>query len=156
MQNVGVTDLIGTCYCYTGTGGVPALANIRAIIDNGNNQTLMALYTVPRGYVAYLCRGELGQSRGQIAGVTRSAYYSRRYGKVFTIKKRIDTTNQGSSIYQDKRSFPDVIPSLTDIKLTVESVSANNTGIFGTLDILLIEESLFPDSFLQTIGQPGY
>jgi len=34
MQNVGSTNLAGTCYCYVGTGGVPALANIRAIIDD--------------------------------------------------------------------------------------------------------------------------
>lgn len=156
MINVSPTNLTGTAYCYIGTGGVPVLADIRAIIDNGNNQTLMALYTVPKGFVGYLYKGELGQSRGQTAGESRLAYFSRRFGGAFTIKKRVNVTNTGSSIYQDTRTFPDVIPSLTDIKLTVESVSGNNTGIFGTFDILLIDETLFPVSFLQAIGQPGY
>jgi len=156
MSNVSSTNLAGTCYCYIGTGGVPSLANIRAIIDDGNNQTLMALYTIPRGYVGYLYRGELGQSRAATSGAARLAYFSRRYGQAFTIKKRVDITNQGSSIYQDARSFPDVIPALTDVKLTVESVTANNTGVFGTFDVLLIDEALFPDSFLHAIGQPGY
>jgi len=156
MANEGVTgeDINGTVYCYVGTGGVPAIADVRAVIDNGNNQTLMALYTVPRGKVGFLFRGELGGSRNQNAGAIQCAYYSRRYGRVFRIKKRVNLTNQGSSIYQDKRIAPDIVPALTDIKLRVENVSANNTGVFGTLDILLVEQTKFDESYLKAIGQP--
>jgi hypothetical protein len=156
MFNADNVDLVGTCYCYVGTGGVPTAANTRAIIENGNNQTLMALYTVPNGKVGFLYRGEIGASRVQTAGAIQAAYFSRRYGKVFRVKKRVDITNQGSSIYQDDRSFPDIIPGLTDITLRVESVSANNCGVFGTFDILLIDEAEFPTDYLQAIGQPGY
>lgn len=156
MSNEGTADLSGTCYCYTGTGNVPGAGEVRAIIDDGNNQTLMALYTVPANKVGFLYRGEFGASRALTTAEVQGAYYSRRYGKVFKIKKRINISNAGSSIYQDERSFPDVIPALTDIKLTVESVSANNIGVFGTFDILLIDEELFPDSYLTAIGQPGY
>lgn len=156
MSNVSDSgnDLTGTCYCYIGTGGVPAATDVRAIIDDGNNQTLMALYTVPLGYVGYLYRGELGVSRSQTSGSAQGAYYSRRVGKVFRVKKRVDLMSTGSSIFQDKRSFPDIIPALTDIRLTIESVSANSTGVFGTFDILLIEDSLFPETFLTALGQP--
>ena len=156
MTNIGTVDMTGTVYCYIGTGGVPTAANTRAIIDNGNNQTLMAIYTIPNGHVGFLCRGELGMSRSASSGAAQAAYYSRRFGSVFTVKKRVDITNQGSSIYQDLRPFPDVIPGKTDIRLTVEDVSANNTGVFGTFDILLIDESEFPDSYLVSIGQPGF
>jgi hypothetical protein len=155
MINLGTNDLIGTVYCYVGTGGVPILANIRAIIDDGNNQTLMALLTIPRGKVGFLFRGELGVSRSVSAGEARCAYYSRRYGKVFTIKKRVNMANSGTSIYPDFRSFPDPIPALTDIRLTIENVSANSMGVFGTLDILLVDEELFSDKFLTSIGQPS-
>jgi len=156
MQNMASTNLEGMVYCYVGTGGIPSTANTRAIIDNGNNQTLMALYTIPLGYVGFLVRGELGVSRNQTNGNARCAYYSRRCGKAFTIKKRVDLVNQGSSIYQDARSFPDVIPALTDIRLAVESVSANNMGVFGTFDIMLVEENYLSDEFLQAIGQCVY
>lgn len=158
MQNAAArgNDLLGTVYCYVGTGGVPAAADIRAIIDNGNNQTLMAIYTVPRGKVGFLYRGEIGGSRSQNAGAVQAAYYSGRNGEVFRIKKRVDTTNQGNSFYVDKRSFPDIIPSMTDVVLRVEDVSANNTGVFGTFDVLLIEEKMFPESYLKSIGQVGY
>lgn len=156
MQNVSSTSLVGVCYCYVGTGGVPALANIRAIIDDGNNQTLMALYTVPRGKVGYLYRGEIGGSRSVSAADIRAAYYSRRFGRIFQVKKRVNVSNSGTSIYVDPRSFPDVIPALTDIRLTVEEVSANGVGVFGTLDILLVDEEVFSDDYLTLIGQPGY
>jgi len=156
MTNVGTVDTVGIVYCYTGTGGVPIAANVRAIIDNGNNQTLMALYTVPKTKVGFLLRGELGGSRSQNAGEMQCAYYSRRFGKIFAIKKRVNITNQGSSIYQDVRSAPDIIPALTDIKLRVESVSSNNSGVFGTFDILLVDEDQFSTAYLTAIGQPGY
>ncbi len=57
MINMGSSNLTGLVYCYVGTGGVPALVDTRAIINDGNNQTLMALYTVPLGYVGFLYRG---------------------------------------------------------------------------------------------------
>jgi len=116
----------------------------------------MALYTIPKGKVGFLFRGELGASRAATSGESRCAYYSRRFGKVFKIKKRVNLSNSGTSVYQDDRSFPDIIPSLTDIKLRVESVSSNGTGIFGTFDILLIDEGQFNTTYLQAIGQPGY
>lgn len=155
MINVGDRDIEGTVYCYVGSGGVPSLEDTRAIINNGNNQTLMALYTVPLGKVGFLYRGELGVSRPQTSGAVRCAYYSRRRGKVFTIKKRVDLSNSGSSIYQDSRSFPDVIPALTDIKLRVEESTANGTGVFGTFDIMLVDEEYLSPEFLISIAQPS-
>ena len=154
VANVGTADTVGTVYCYTLTGNTPSAASIRAMIDNGNNQTLMALYTVPRGKVGFLYRGEMGGSRKRNAGAAQCSYYSRRFGKVFRVKKRISVVNSGSSTYQDSRSFPDIIPALTDIKLTVEDVSDDDTGVFGTFDILLIDESDFSTAYLQAIGQP--
>jgi hypothetical protein len=147
-------DLVGVVSCYTGLGDVPLAGETRAIITNGNNQTLMALYTIPKGKVGFLYRGEFGMSRAQVAGSARCAYYSRRVGKVFTIKKRIDISGGGSSVYMDKRSFPDVIPALTDIKMTVESVSANSTGVYGAFDIMLVDEKQLDPNYLIAIGQP--
>jgi len=157
MSNEGTSNLVGIVFCYTGTGAAPSIgdANVRAAINNGNNQTLMALYTIPKGKVGFLYRGELGISRSQSTGSAEASYYSRRYGKIFKVKKRVDITNSGSSIFQDKRSFPDVIPALTDVKLTVEAVSANNCGVFGTFDILLVDEDKFSQNYLTAIGQPA-
>ena len=161
IENNGTTNITGNVFVYTGTGAVPSIgdANVRALIVNGNNQTQMALYTVPKGKVGFLYYGELAM---QQAGTPSSsnefancAYKSRRFGSIFKIKKTIPLNSFGNTIYQDKRRFPDVIPALVDIKLTVNEVS-DTLGVSGAFDILLVDETDFSTAFLQAIGQPGY
>ena len=154
MVNVGTTNIAGTVYCYTGTGGTPAANLIRAVIEGSNNQTLMALYTIPNKKVGFLFREEVGQSRGVSTSETRCALRTRHYGGVFTIRKRVNLANSGSSIYQDVHPFPDPLSAKTDVLMTIESVSAT-VGIFGAFSILLVNEELFPDWFLTSIGQPA-
>lgn len=153
-------DFSGVVYVYeddTVTDGVPDTATkIRASIDNGNNQTLMALYTVPTGYVGYLFRGEVGieftgtVGTGTIYGTF--CYKSRRAGKVFKVKKKISTVATGQSNYIDYRSFPDVIPAKTDIRIICDEVS-DTVGAFATFDILLVKEEQIPQWHLDQIGQ---
>jgi len=158
MQNEGTTKFAGTVFCYTGTGTVPSVgdAEVRAIIDDGNNQTLMAVYTVPLGKVGFLHRGEVGCSFTAGPNATEYAnvdYRSRRYGKIFKIKKRISLITTGASVFQDKRSFPDPIPALTDIEICVQSVS-EAMGVWATLDMLIVDEDQLAPEFLEAIGQP--
>lgn len=146
MENVGTSDLVGNVFCYTGTGAVPSVgdAEVRAIITNGYNQTLMAIYTIPLGKYGFLYEGEVGV-QWQSAFLTtteyaRMLYQSRRNGEVFRTKKVITCSTSGSSNFQDKRFFPDIIPPLTDIKITVDQVSSD-MGAWATFDILLVDES---------------
>lgn len=165
MENNASTggDIAGTVYCYVGTSqtaGVPNNAtDVRAIIDNGNNQTQMAIYTIPTGKVGFLCRGEVGmQFTGSVGAgnqFARIQYKSRRFGKVFKVKKTFSLLNVGSSIYQDERCYPDIIPSGTDIVITVQEVS-DDMGMWATFDIELVDETKFDPTFLTAIGQRGY
>ena len=167
MQNitlstkVGQKDLDGMLYTHTDptpTAGVPATANIRCEIDDGNNQSLMALYTTPLGYVSFLYRGEIGvglEGAGATISEFAEMYYkSRRLGHLFTIKKRVALSINGSSVFQDERSFPDIIPALTDIKIGASEVSSEMHA-WATLDILLVPESEFSAGYLTAIGQPS-
>ena len=43
--------------------------------------------------------------------------------------------SSGITIYQDRRSFQDIVPALTDIKITKIQASAA-MGMFATFDIL--------------------
>lgn len=152
------TTFVGTIYCYVGTtqtAGVPTTANIRAVVTAGSNQTLMSLFTVQKEKVAFLVRMEFGSRRSK-DGDAECCYFLRKYGKGFKIKKRVDVVNNGTSSYQDKRSFPDAIPALSDIRMRVEAVSKDDMGIYSTFDLLLVDEDQFSDAFLQSIGQPGY
>lgn len=159
MVNDGDTSLSGTVYCHTDatpSNGVPAGANVRAIIEDGKNQTLMCLYTIPLGKVGFLFRGEMGiELEGNAASLSEYAhchYESRRVGKVFTVKKAV-TIFPGQH-YQDYRTFPDPIPALTDIKLTAETVTTT-MGMWGTFDIMLVDEDKLNNDYLTAIGQPS-
>lgn len=160
IENNGNTNLAGVVFVYTGTGLVPSVGDpeVRAIVDNGNNQTLMSLYTIPLGKVGFLYRGELGlEFSGSVGAGTQFArcyYKSRRVGKIFKVKKSISLVNLGSSTFQDKRSFPDIIPALTDIKIVAAEVS-DDMGIWATFDILLVDEDQFTQEYLDKIGQPS-
>lgn len=151
-------DIVGNVFAYTGTGAVPALGDseIRAVILDGNNQTQMALYTIPKGEIGFLFRGEIGlKYSGSVGDGTNYAsvqYRSRRVGKVFKTKKTINVISAATSNYVDKRTFPDIIPDLTDIKVTVREVS-EDLGVWATLDIMLIDDELFDEDFRSAIGQ---
>lgn len=161
--NIGTTDIVGKAYVHTDpvpSAGIPLTVNIRASIDGDSNQTLMALYTVPKGKVGFLYRGELGVAlSGNVSSLSEYAtlkYKSRRLGSVFTVKKLVTCmVGGGSAIYQDPRSFPDIVPGMTDIQLRVDSVT-QDMGLWGAFDMLLIDEHLIPEKVLIDIGQPGY
>ena len=144
----------------TDGAGYPAIADTRAIIIDGNNQTQQANYTIPAGYVGFLLRGELGVAfeSGAAAGdeFMSLQYRSRRLGGSFTVKKTITLMTRGNSVYQDIRQVPDIVPGRTDIEITCASVSTTGMGAFGAFDILLVEEDYFSDALLAAIGQPGY
>ena len=160
MENDGAVDLVGNVFCYTGTGTVPSIGDpeVRAIIVNGNNQTQMALLTIPANKVGFLFKGELGiqYSAGFLGGAEflRASYKSRRLNKIFKIKKTVSLISDGTSIYSDKRSFPDPVPALTDLKLTADEVSAD-MGAWASFDLLIVDQDEFSDEFLAGIGQPG-
>jgi hypothetical protein len=83
-------------------------------------------------------------SRPQSSTATAVTHYkSRRKGGVFKIKKTIGLQSAGTSYFKDIRTIPDIIPPLTDIKLSCKSVSANDTGIAGGFQIVLIKDSRF-------------
>ena len=59
MKNVGATAFVGNVFCYVNGGGlsvgVPDTeADVRAVMQIGNEQTLMALYSIPNGKTGYL------------------------------------------------------------------------------------------------------
>lgn len=154
--------LTGTAFIHTDpapVAGVPDDDKVRAIVNDVHGQTLMAVYTIPRGKVGFLKRGELGVSlegnAGSLSEYAHCHYESRRFGKTFRVKKSVTCMIGGNAVYQDKRSFPDIVPAMSDMKLRVIDVT-QDMGMWGTFDIMLVDEKYFPESYLKSIGQPGY
>ena len=153
MVNMGTTDIAGNVYCYTGTGGAPAANLIRAVITAAN-QTLMSIYTIPADKVGFLIGEEIGASRFTATAEVRAATRVRKFGSVFATKRRVNLSNAGTSIDRHMNPFPDALPGKSDIKQTVEDVSAT-VGVFGTFQILLVDAEILPLLYLQKIGQPS-
>ncbi len=140
--NSANTDYAGDVYIYvdgTISGGVPSTAaDVRAMIRNGHNQTLMCLYTVPAGKTAYFLGGYVATTKSNATTATFT-WRARPYGGVFQVKSKIAVIGSGSSSWQYHYSVPVPLPEKTDIAIKCEEVESNNTGAAGGFDLVLID-----------------
>jgi hypothetical protein len=143
MKNVGSVDIAGQVYCYT-TGatvasGVPSPANtVRAMINNGNNQTLMALYTIPAGYSGYMRDWYTSTSGAKRSSSHIVKVFIRPFGQVFQIKHKSSINDSGVSYIQHKYTDPEPVPEKADIQMLVDT-DQNEAGVSGGFDIVLVE-----------------
>ena len=146
LKNVGTTDLAGTVYCFVNvetTGGVPnTLANIRAQVDNGNNQALMAVYTVPAGKTGYMRNWY-----ASTAGANKSSNYvirmkARPFGQVFQTKHLSAIADDGSSTALHTYIEPEVFAEKTDIVMSAQMKAVGGTlaSVSAGFDIVLVDD----------------
>ncbi len=133
LKNVGTTDNAGVIHA-SDSGKVVSYAQIAI----GNNQTLMALYTIPAGKTGYLLQGT-----NNLSGVTRAVAASGRltmrpFGGVFQLKKTFGVNSEGSSFIRIPAEIPGGIGEKTDIRVSAIG-SANGVSLNTTFDILLID-----------------
>lgn len=145
MINANSTNLVGHVFCYVNgsiTGGVPDDAStIRSIIQPENNQTEMAVYTIPNGYTGYM-----RSWYAATAGASKTSDYiirlkARPTGGVFQLKHKSSINETGSSHVQHQYIEPEVFQAKTDLEMTVEMTAAGGTGanISAGFDIVLVE-----------------
>lgn len=130
-QNAGVI--------YAGTGtvttGVPA--NKYATIAIGDNQTVMALWTVPRGYTAYLLQTDITVATTQNNKYCTVHLVSRPNGEVFQIKDKF--VKAESSVHQ-AYTIPLNFEEKTDIEVRAIGDSAGaDIAISAGLDFIYIQ-----------------
>jgi len=129
-ENVG-TLYVGTE--ATPASGVPVAKY--ASIAIGDNQTLMCVWTVPRGYTAYLHQKDVSasSSSGKFAIFTLEG---RPFGEVMQVKDRVLLANNSTAIsYWNPISFAEK----TDIEVRAQADSIGGTiTASATLDITYI------------------
>lgn len=139
MKNVGATDFAGDVYCFVNvatTGGIPnTITNTRAIVQNGNNQTLMAIFSVPRNTIGFLNNSGFGLSK-KVASFSTCEMKHRPFGGVFQLKMKITVTSTGTSHSHHKHDYPHDVDAKTDILFRADS-SVNDNAVAGSFDILL-------------------
>jgi len=143
MVNRGSSNLAGNLYLRTNgsgqTSGVPTTANtVRAIIKNGNNQTLMAIYPIPNGKTGYMRNWYASLSGAKKTSVHVVHLDARPEGEVFQLKHVSSLIAVGTSNFQYPYIEPEVFQAGTDIEMqsnSDEDVAAISAGF----DIVLVD-----------------
>jgi len=133
-QNAGVL--------YVGTEASPTVGvptNKYATVAIGDNQTLMALWTVPRNYEAYVLQIDITVATTENDKYCRPEVVARPYGGVFQVKDRFVTSE---SSHHQEYSIPIKFDEKTDIEVRAIGNSAGaDIAISAGLDIIYIEKS---------------
>ena len=146
MKNSGTFDFSGMVYCYEGpaqTNGVPTNSgSVRAIVNNGNNQTLMAIYTIPNGKTGYL-RSFFAAT----AGANKVTNYiidvvARSDGGVFQLQHRTALSEVGTSHFQHNNTIPEKFNAKTDIEMRTEITDGTITGaaVSAGFELTLVDD----------------
>ena len=114
-------------------GGVEVLR-----ITEGKSQTLMAIYTVPAGYTAYLTKGVCTCQAG--ADATGDMFIRYNGQSSFRVGHSFEVSGTGGE-YLYEFSVPIAIPEKSDIDIRA-TVRSNNARVAVAFDMILIENNV--------------
>ena len=121
------------------TVGVPATTY--AYVTVGDNQTLMALWTVPRNYTAYVTQTDITVATTQNNKYCTVSLVARPFGGVFNVKDRFV---KSESSHHQVYNFPLKFEEKTDIEFRAIGDSAGaDIAISVGIDILYILNDLY-------------
>jgi len=132
----------GVIYAGTGTvtAGVPA--NKYATVAVGDGQTLMALWTVPAGYTAYLYQSHVTAACTTSNKLLTATVVARPFGEVFQVKDKFGIQVDGGDINQVYR-FPLKFTEKTDIEVrAIADAGSANVEVSAGLDIIYIKNTI--------------
>ena len=145
MRNINSVDNVGHVYAYADcaiSSGVPAQTDsVRAVVQPGNNQTLMSIYTVPVNKTAYM-----PSWYAATAGANRSSNYvielrARQRQGVFQLKHVTALGDAGTSSYQHKYEVPEMFNSGVDIEMRANMQTGGGVAasVSTGFDLILID-----------------
>ncbi len=141
MKNAGAAAYAGNVFCYVDgdlTAGVPNTeADVRAIIQIGNDQTLMAVFTIPNAVTGYLTDwfASISKQKDQISDIELRM---RPSGGVFQIKHHSLVGAAGTSQIHYNFDVPEVAVAQTDVEMRADS-SKDNGAIAAGFAVICVE-----------------
>lgn len=131
VYNSGSIELAGDISVLNVNG------DIYAYLMPENNQTLMALYTIPAEYTGYLMKFHCSAQNTSSAAINYTIHLkTREFGKVFRTRKIIScSTNQSD---EETLLFPLELPAKTDIIFQIIGADGNGGAVNADFDIALL------------------
>lgn len=128
----------GTIYVGTGTvtAGVPA--TVYAVITLGENQTTMAVWTVPAKHTLYVHRGFFSAASNNATHYILGKFMVRPLGGVF--RNAADVTANSNAVSYDFE-IPLALPEKTDIEARAIALSGTNFFVTASFEGIYIAEN---------------
>lgn len=129
--NSGSSELSGDISVVNSEG------DVYAYLMSENNQTLMALYTIPAEYTGYLMKFHCSAQNTSSAAINYTIHLkTREFGKVFRTRKIIScSTNQSD---EETLLFPLELSAKTDIIFQIVGADGNGGAVNADFDIALL------------------
>ena len=147
-KNIGTTDNAGSIYIFeqtadAGGDGIPDdTTKIRAIIRPGNNQTLMAVFSIPSDR-----QGFLMSLFAATSGAKKTASYNielriRPFGGVFQLKHQSNVIEDGTSNWNHLFQALGRIPNKSDIEVRakINTSSITVASVSAGFDLILVDD----------------
>ena len=132
---------IGDLYIGVGTvtSGIPA--TVYAKIDISDNQTNMAMWTVPANHTLYIYRGTFSAASNNAAQYVLGKFMIRNIGGVF--RNAADVT-MNSNVFGYDFEIPLAVPEKTDIEARAIALSGSNFYVTAAFEGIYIEGAAAP------------
>ena len=141
--NIGSSDVAGVVYVYTNATvllGVPQTNSaVKSLIENGFNESLCGIYSVPAGKTFYATSYHFScDAKNNNTLVNSTITFDVRFdpNKVFRTQEIMAVCNQSPVILMLDTPFPIMGPA--DVQPQVRSVSANSVEFHCVLEGLLL------------------
>lgn len=126
----------GTIYVGTGTvtAGVPA--TVYAVITLGENQTQMAMWTVPAGYTLYIYGGTFSAASNNVAQYVLGQFMVRTFGGVF---RNVADITVNSNVFRYEWDIPIAVPEKADIEARAIALSGSSFFVTASFEGIYIK-----------------
>jgi len=144
VKNIGSVDFESHVFSYVSSGttvtnGVPQDGSkVRAVVHNGNNQTEMAVFTIPAGKTGYMRDWYASTAGAKRASSHTIRVLARPFGQVFQLKHTGNIDVNGTSYIKHQYIEPEKFTEKTDIEIRMDT-DQNIAGVAAGFDIVLVD-----------------
>jgi len=144
MKNVGSVNLTSHAFALVSGASIASGVaqdgtEVRGVIHADNNQTEMAMFTIPNGKTGYMRSWYASTAGAKKDSSHTIKLLARPFGQVFQLKHKANIDVDGTSYIQHEYVEPEVFSAKTDIEMQMDT-DTDIAGVAGGFDIVLVDD----------------